>query len=287
MTLFLLRDAHREHNLISSPLDGAIHSRPQHAYDGGPGGQASRGRGPVPGWEVGGGIKSGNGRSYESGDEIYQQGAAPEFCYVVTSGWAALLTLLDNGRRQVFDFATPGSFIGFRPYLRHAMSHTALCLTPITACRIPHQRILDALSAQPAFGMRLVEVTSHHEDRVRDHLASIACRDARGRITRLMVELFHRVKHRLPDRAGDSVNLPLTLPLIGDALGLTNVHVSRTLRVLREDGILSFSNHDLRILDPEAVIREAGYEGEIFEPPSDLPYGEIMTAVDTRQGAML
>ena len=48
---------------------------------------------------------------------------------------------------------------------------------------------------------------------------------------------------------GASFEMPLTQELIGDALGLTTVHVNRTLRALREDRLVAIEGKVVTILD--------------------------------------
>src|SRR2546430_12919513 len=71
-----------------------------------------------------------------------------------------------------------------------------------------------------------------------DRLAtSIGRLDARGRICVLLLDLYDRLRrHGLISRM--TYNLPLTQEQIADHLGLTLVHVNRTLRRLREERIV-------------------------------------------------
>src|SRR3546814_17843970 len=54
--------------------------------------------------------------------------------------------------------------------------------------------------------------------------------------------------------------LPLTQDHIGDATGLTFVHVNRILRTLRKEGVVEFHHRRLRILDPDRLVRVAGVD---------------------------
>ena len=66
----------------------------------------------------------------------------------------------------------------------------------------------------------------------------------------LLFELHRRAQRWSLSPREDEIPLPLTQEHIGDALGLTNVHVNRMLRELREDGVLVLKNGMLRLLDP-------------------------------------
>ena len=59
------------------------------------------------------------------------------------------------------------------------------------------------------------------------------------------------------------VESPPTQEPIAGALGLTTVHVNRTLRALREADLLAMRGRMLRILDPGALAELAGFDPEI------------------------
>ncbi|HYC64485.1 MAG TPA: helix-turn-helix domain-containing protein, partial [Reyranellaceae bacterium] len=60
------------------------------------------------------------------------------------------------------------------------------------------------------------------------------------------------------ERNGRSFELPLTQTALADALGLTSVHVSRTLRKLRKRGLIEVDRRQITILKP----RDEGAYGE-------------------------
>jgi hypothetical protein len=106
-------------------------------------------------------------------------------------------------------------------------------------------------------------------ERTHDHLANIGLRDARQRIAHLLLELYVRIRHHFPVERGEIVQLPLSQGQIGQALGLTYVHVCRTLHTLSKQKILRLANHKLEIIDPTSLIAAAGVETDDLE---SLPY---------------
>jgi DNA-binding transcriptional regulator LsrR (DeoR family) len=59
---------------------------------------------------------------------------------------------------------------------------------------------------------------------------------------------------------GMSFEMPITQELIGDALGLTTVHVNRTIRALREDKLIAVDGKLVTILDFEALSLLSDFE---------------------------
>jgi Crp-like helix-turn-helix domain len=91
---------------------------------------------------------------------------------------------------------------------------------------------------------------------------SAACEAARlayERVSHMLLELFFRLKTvGLTD--GMSFHMPLTQELIGDALGLTTIHVNRTLRLLREDHLIDVVGKRVTIRDFEALSLLSDFE---------------------------
>jgi len=194
------------------------------------------------------------------GAELLRQGERSPSFYVVTYGWAFTYVLLEDGQRQILDFALPGAFLGFQPDPFAPMTYSAGCLTDVRVCAAPRRRLCELLATDARFAMQMCMVESCQEARVADHLANVAQRDAEARLAHLVVELFHRLHDRLPGPAPEKLDLPLSHSDLGDALGLTREHVSRTLRKLREARICELSEGDLYIMHPAALVTLSGCE---------------------------
>lgn len=179
-------------------------------------------------------------------------------CFTVLEGWVALTVATTDGGRIVLDFALPGDFIGPQANPGAPRAYSATAVTEVKVCPLPRSLMLPLVETDPALAKRLVHLAAMHEARGYDHLISNVDRDAQGRIAHLLVELYFRLNRRLPQAAGEEIPLPLTLALIGAAVGLTEVHVNRTLRRMREQGIVRVHHRHLRICDPERLIQASG-----------------------------
>ena len=202
----------------------------------------------------------GTTRLMAAGTNIYRQGESCAAYFVVLRGWISLSVLLDDGENQILDFALPGSFLGF-PLASTALTyHSARCLTPVSVCSYPRRQLDNAIQRNSRLAFLLCRIASLDESRAHDHLVNVGLRSARERIAHLIVELYVRLRGGLPITTGEMITIPLTQTQIGQAVGLTGVHVSRTLRTLREQRIAQFAGSNLLILDPSALVRAAGME---------------------------
>ena len=197
-------------------------------------------------------------QSFPAGHDIVEQGEAGyEFC-VIIDGWAVQYELLEDGSRQILDFLLPGSVAGLQPDADALSSHFVQALTAVRVCRFSNSGFLDAARSNPDLALRLAALASRSYHRSLRRLTLIGRRPAKERVAALLFELYRRIRPWPLSPCEDGISLPLTQEHIGDALGLTNVHVSRMLRELREEGVLVLRRRVLRLLDPGRLVEIAG-----------------------------
>ena len=194
------------------------------------------------------------------GAHLYRQGEQCATAFVVLSGWIALSILLDDGSCQILDFALPGTVLGLSSAPNAPMYHSAGCLSLARVCAIPQQKFDVIIETNPRLGVLLCRQSAANEARAHDHLTNLGLRDSRERIAHLLLELYVRLHERLPNVPGEIIDLPLSQGHIGQALGLTYVHVCRKLQILREQKIIRLAHHKLEIIDPRSLIATAGVQ---------------------------
>ena len=204
-------------------------------------------------------------RVIPSGSDLYRQGDICSTYYVVLSGWIALSALLDDGSCQILDFALPGAVLGFQSGAGAPMYHSARCLSAVRVYAFPRVKLDPIIESNPRLAVLLCRQIAGDEARAHDHLTNLGLRGARERIARLLLEVYVRVRRRLPAEPGEIIQLPLSQGHIGQAVGLTYVHVCRTLQILREQKIVRFANHRLEIINPPALVAAAGIEVDALD----------------------
>jgi CRP-like cAMP-binding protein len=202
-----------------------------------------------------------------AGKEIYFEGERSAHLYLMIEGWAYQYQTLRDGRRQILDFSLPGTLLGISPGPATKMPHTAESLTGVTVAAIPREWLREIFVREPDFAMRVVSAAGDTINQAYDNLTDVGRRTAYEALARLMLRLFTRIRTQCPDTWGNSVELPLTQAHIGDALGLTSVHVCRTLGTLRRDGVLKLRDGTLTILDFGRLTEIAGDGSEVVVSP--------------------
>ncbi|RTL51753.1 MAG: Crp/Fnr family transcriptional regulator [Bradyrhizobiaceae bacterium] len=197
-------------------------------------------------------------RTIKAGDDLFRPAEPCAALYFIFEGWMFLYSLIEDGRRQILHFALPGSLLGLYP------GRTAIygveALTNAVVCAIPHEHLGPLIEKHPGIGLRLAWTVWRERNLAYDRLSSIGRRSARERVARLLLELFVRYRMMWPAYRSEEMHLPLTQEHIGDATGMSGIHVNRVLRGLRNEGIVEFHYRRLRILNPDRLVDIAGVD---------------------------
>lgn len=197
-------------------------------------------------------------RQLKAGRDLFRPGDKGEAIYGLVDGWLVLYNVLEDGRRQIFEFAPPGTVLAFMPTRNVGLSFSAQALTDAQVRVVSHERVGHMFRDFPEAGMQIAGLIAQDRILAYDRLSSIGRGSAHERVARLLLELFVRCRMRWPGHRSEEMHLPLTQEHVGDATGLTGVHVNRVLRDLRKQRILEFHYRRLRILDPDKLVEAAG-----------------------------
>lgn len=210
-------------------------------------------------------VKAGD-RRIKAGQDLFALGEPCDAVYSLVEGWVFLYNILEDGRQQILHFGLPGSVLGFHPSRNAPMTYGVRALTDAVVCVTPRENLHRLLTEHPEFAMRLAWLMSRDRELSFGRLTSIGRHCARERVAHLLLELFVRCRAQWPGVRREEMHLPLTQEHIGDATGLTGVHVNRVLRDLKKDGIVEFHYRRLRILDPDRLVDVAGIDPHLLLP---------------------
>ena len=185
---------------------------------------------------------------FKTGQDIVEEGERPNACSLVVSGLAARCIVLTGGGRQFTALHVPGDFVDLQSLLLKRMDHAVLALAPTRVARVAHAALRQITVDFPHLArllwlMTLVDGAIH-----REWILSLGRRQAPARLAHLLCELFMRLQ-AVGKVDGLSFSLPLTQPQMGDMLGISAVHMNRTLQELRREGLISWQGQAVTIKD--------------------------------------
>ena len=179
-------------------------------------------------------------------------GARPRF---LIQGWASRLRMLPDGRRQIFHLVLPGDLIGscLRPHQPAAAATVALTRVE-TASAAGLAAILGAAPTQPGSSLAAAcaALERHGEALLLDQITRLGRQTAYERTAHLLLEIWERLA--VVGLAEDNTfPWPLRQDTLADLLGLSVVHVNRTLQQLRRDGVIELRGGVAVLLQPERL----------------------------------
>jgi len=200
-----------------------------------------------------------NQRTFPARTDLIREGDKPGPIFVILDGWACRYKLLPEGTRQITSFLMPGDCCDLHASVLNYMEHSIATLTPARIALVPRGIMEKLIETRPAITRAFWWTQLVDEDTLRAWIVSMGRRNGLQRVAHLMCELYIRARNiGLTD--GDSFELPLTQTVIGDALGLTPIHVNRVLRKLRISGVMTLSGGALVIADIAKLAVVAGFD---------------------------
>jgi len=166
---------------------------------------------------------------------------------------------LKNGQRQISELHVPGDFVDLHSFTLKRLDHSIMALTPCRLTTVPHDK-LAAITAEHPHLTRVYWFQTNLDAAVhREWELSLGRRTALSKVASLFCEL--RVRLGIVGLTeGDEYGLPLTQTDLAECLGLTQIHVNRTLRELREKNLVEFRNGRVKIRDLSSLAEVAEFD---------------------------
>lgn len=202
---------------------------------------------------------------YERGTVLVREDDPAERCCILLSGFAYRQRSTRRGARQIVSFHIPGDPVDFQNSLFGRADHSVRALTEVRVALVPKSAIEQVIVDFPNLGRALWYDTLIETAGLREWLISLGQRNAIQRLAHLLCEMAVRQSQAgvttLPD-----IHWPMTQEQVGDATGLTAVHVNRTFRRLREDEIVSVAHGSATVLDWSALRDIAEFDESYLGP---------------------
>ncbi len=198
-------------------------------------------------------------KAFGADQDVVREGDCPGECCLVLTGMVFRYLVLDDGRRQIMGFYIPGDIPDLQSLHIKTMDHSVGTLVPTTAAFIPHQSLNELNARYPTIANALWRDTIVDAAMFRLWMVGLGRKSAHERLAHLLCELL--VRFKAVGLAGDerTCEFPMTQAELGDALGLTTIHVNRVLRDLKRDGLITLHGRSLHVDDWEHLRQRAKF----------------------------
>jgi CRP/FNR family transcriptional regulator len=178
--------------------------------------------------------------------------------FILKRGMAMSYVLLDDGSRQILRFLFAGDMLAVSALAYRNSPETIVAVTDCTVCPFDRSLIAALYADHPRLAALIMVTNQIAKVALTDRLAALGRTSAKARIAALLLNIRNRMR-RVDRRIGDVFTLGLTQEEIGDATGLTAVHVNRMLRQLEEENLIVRESGRVTFVNEASLARVANF----------------------------
>jgi CRP-like cAMP-binding protein len=198
-------------------------------------------------------------RSCAAGEVLVAQGSSPDESTLLLSGMTGRVTMVRDGRQQITALHIAGDFVDLHSLLIRRMDHSIIALSSCRVTTVAHARLRTLTSQFPHLA-RLLWLSTLLDSAIhRQWLVAMGRLDALAHMAHLLCELSLRLRV-IGLTEGDHFELPLSQATFADALGMSPVHVNRTLQELRGRKLVAWKGKRVTITDWAALAELAEFD---------------------------
>jgi CRP-like cAMP-binding protein len=180
---------------------------------------------------------------------------------VLLEGMACHYKLLDTGRRQMTGLVVPGDLCDHGFLSSSPPGQCVMSLGPAVVAGIDLDQLSEVADKLPNIVVAAMRGAAVDRACAREMVVSLGARDAVQRLAHLLCELHVRLSTVGVVTSGAHFELPMTQAEIGEALGLSTVHVNRTIQQLRRRKLIAMAQRTVAILDISGLAAVAAFDG--------------------------
>ncbi|MBD2843426.1 Crp/Fnr family transcriptional regulator [Erythrobacter rubeus] len=193
-------------------------------------------------------------RSYEAGTNLVASEIdEPDQLFIVEEGRLFASLDLPSGERAITRLYFSGDIVGTANIPFEHATQTITVNAPSVIYIFPRANLIDAFTRMPRVAAIFYTFAAMENAILNDRLVSIGRTRGRARLAALILEIETR-RNLLADTADDHFRLGLTQGQIGDAIGLTEVQVSRLFRQFIGEGIVERKSGTVKILQRDRLV---------------------------------
>ncbi|WP_242154505.1 Crp/Fnr family transcriptional regulator [Sphingomonas sp. BAUL-RG-20F-R05-02] len=200
-------------------------------------------------------------REVSAGTELLGSDAHADALHVLVDGWAVRYKIMEQGARFISALLVPGDICNLDVLRFDRGDYGMTMVSDGRVAVLPRARVNALFASHSPVAVALWSLGLVENSMLMERMTSIARRSAMHCVAHLLCELLVRL--RVVGKAeGNSFEFPLTQELVADALGMTAVHVNRTMRSLRAMGLVSVQNRRVTIHDWAGLSMLCGFRAE-------------------------
>ena len=191
--------------------------------------------------------------------DILREGDRPSRSCLLIEGFTCAYKMTGEGKRQIMAFHVPGDIPDLQSLHLSVLDNSLGTMTPCKVGFIRHEALQDLCARFPRIAAAFWRGTLIDGSIYREWMVNVGQRSAYARIAHLLCEMMMRLR-AVGLAEGDTCALPITQSELGDATGMSTVHVNRTLQELRGFGLIRLEGGNLQVLDWQGLQRAGDFD---------------------------
>jgi CRP-like cAMP-binding protein len=196
----------------------------------------------------------------EAGASILSEGMHSAQLFTILSGWTFRYKTLDDGRRQILNYALAGDLLGLQGAVAGAMDHSVEALSPVILCVFQRSDLQSLYQQQPGLAYDITWLAAREERMLDEHLLSVGRRSALERAAYLL-SFLHQRALSIGASGDKTLLIPISQQHVADTLGMSLVHTNKTLRQLAHRNLIRWHDRACEIVDPSELMKLSGWTG--------------------------
>jgi CRP-like cAMP-binding protein len=195
----------------------------------------------------------------QTNHDFVRLGERVEHCCFVVDGLVGRFGQNREGNRQITAVHVATDMVDLHSVVAPEAASALQALAVTTILRVPHGALRDAARRHPAIAEAFWRECVIDAAVLAEWVVNLGRRDARSRLAHLLCEIACRTEGA-GRRAGSSFEFPATQAHIADMLGLTPVHVNRTLQGLKKEQVVTVQSRQVHVHDWDRLVRIGDFD---------------------------
>ncbi|HET9428749.1 MAG TPA: Crp/Fnr family transcriptional regulator [Allosphingosinicella sp.] len=205
-------------------------------------------------------------KTIEAGAYIVRDGTKPTRACLVVSGFTFRHKIVAEGARQILSLNMRGDLVDFQSSFLGIADHNVQALTRSEVAYIPRDALRNIAFERPVIGEALWHDSLVDASIFCEWIANVGRRDSRTRLAHLLCEFSLRLEAAgLGDHK--AWELPMTQEQLADVVGLTPVHVNRTLKTLEQDGLIRRNRRAVSVSNWKKLAEAGDFQSSYLHLP--------------------
>jgi CRP-like cAMP-binding protein len=197
--------------------------------------------------------------------EILNHGNLSQKSFIVNQGWAYRYYDLSNGKRQIINYYLPGDIINPFSLVRPKATYSIASISSLYVSVFKPSYLISLFITQPKLGLLYMKILCEEDNLSMGQIVRLGSQTAYQRAAHLFLEFYYRLKI-VGQTENSSFLMPLTQQLLAETLGLSQVHMNRTIHKLQLHKLIRINSKKISLLNIERLKQIAEYQALEEQP---------------------